>query len=335
MEIQPTKMISIMSIPGGLTISHWEPTVPNPSDSISNPPSMLASQSLLQNTQSFHSRNLSEYAGSPGTQAVRSGQSLTSPSTRTQVGSPGESFILSPSGKIQAGSPEQSFIVSPDGRIQASSPGQGFILSPSVRTQSVSPGQTIIVSPKERTQNPHLYVPTTYVQSLGVSTSPRDGSTTDRFHSEQSRNHTEDRAPGTTTPKYLSPPQQQIHSPKHSPTTGLSPRAKVMSPVLCAIPEITNGTSLGLIQSETSGTNNPTDYDTEKWTNHPPNDSHLYLTHRSESGGLSALASMQGSPRPGAQSDTSLSAKESDSASSQKEIDVFKHLFDDQHDHIA
>lgn len=284
MEVHPQKMISIMSIPGGLTISHWEPTVPNPSDSISNPPSMLASQSLLQNTQSFHSRNQSDYMGSLG----------------THTGSPGQNM--------------------------------GIIVSPSERTQISSSGQNIIVSPSERTQNPYLYIPTISVQNLSVSSTQMDASTHDKVHMDQSKVHKEDRVSGSTSTKFLSPPHQQIQSPKQSPNAGLSPRAKVMSPVLCAIPEIMNGQSVSIPQSEVSGANCPpiVDNDAEKWIN---NDSHPYLTHRSDSGGSLVSGSMQSSSRVGVQSDTSLSAKESNSSSSHTEIDVFKHLFDD-HDEL-
>nr|XP_034334461.1 uncharacterized protein LOC117691801 isoform X2 [Crassostrea gigas] len=275
LDIQPQKMISIMSIPGGLAISHWEPRAPNQSDSVSNPPSMMSSQSYLQNAQSFHSRNISDF-GSPGTQAY---------------------------------SPQQH------------------------HHQNVA----TVTSPSGRTTNPFLTSPS---QTVPVKQDPVDITASEKINIELSRKSSSDRARGTESPstsKYLSPPSPQgpIKSPKHSGTSGLSPRPTVISPVLCPIPEVTNKHAIDIHPPAPRADEVSAENDLDTWIDNSPNDPDLCLRQNSTSGQeLVALpcGSAGTSSDMGVQSDSNSSVKESESAASAREIDVFTHLFDDQED---
>lgn len=268
-------MISIMSIPGGLTISHWEPRAPNQSDSVSNPPSMMSSQSYLQNAQSFHSRNVSDF-GSPGTQAY---------------------------------SPQQH------------------------HHQNV----VTVTSPSGGTTNPFLTSPS---QTVPVKQDPVDTTASDKINIELSKKSSSDRARGTESPstsKYLSPPSPQgpIKSPKHSGTSGLSPRPTVTSPVLCPIPEVTNKHAIDIHPPAPRADEVSAENDLDTWIDNSPNDPDLCLRQNSTSGQeLVALpcGSAGTSSDMGVQSDSNSSVKESESAASAREIDVFTHLFDDQED---
>ena len=269
-DIQPQKMISILSIPGGFTISQWEPRAPNASDSISNPPSMMSSRSYLQNAQSFHSRNMSEF---------------DSPSRETQ---------------------------------EHASP-----LHPTFAT---------VTSPTGRRTNPFIKSPD---QNIDFSPDHMDTKfTTDRLNTEQF--HIDGRGTKNPSPsKYLSPPSPKVttHSSRQVSTSAPSPRAAVMSPVLCAIPEITNGQGIN-IQSSAPKTEEPTaENDLDPWIDNSPNDPDLYPRQNNPSGGAVSLNSdLRRSSETGVQSDSCSSVKGSESAASAREIDVFKHLFDDHED---
>lgn len=268
-------MISIMSIPGGLTISHWEPRAPNQSDSVSNPPSMMSSQSYLQNAQSFHSRNISDF-GSPGTQAY---------------------------------SPQQHH----------------------------HHNIVTVTSPNGRTTNPFLTSPS---QNVPIRQDPVEMTASDKINIELSRNSSSERARGAESPstsKYLSPPSPQgpIQSPKHFGTSGPSPRPTVISPVLCSIPEVTNKHAIDIHPPAPRTEEVSAENDFDAWIDNSPNDPDLCLrqnsTSRQESVAL-PCGSTGTSSDIGVQSDSNSSVKDSESAASAREIDVFTHLFDDQED---
>ncbi|XP_061195728.1 uncharacterized protein LOC133203949 isoform X2 [Saccostrea echinata] len=333
MDIQPQKMISIMSIPGGLTISHWEPRAPNATDSISNPPSMFSSQSFLQNAQSFHSRNLSEYIVSPGAQGHSPIQQNSGIAT-----SPKEMAL-----GMQAHSPIQQSTGIPTSPKdiamgqQATSPLQqniGIITSPQERatgSQTHSPMQrNIIKLPQERNDTPCINIPSISPQQntravadlldkSNISNVPVD---TSEIHSDQM-----DSAMAFTK-KVLSPTSPpQILSQQEPSTSGPSPRATIRSPVLCAIPEVTIGQPINQPKAEVR-TDNLTADDTDKWTDNSPNDPKPFMKQNSGEE-ISIHSDTQTSSGAAIQSDSSLSVKESVSVASAGEIDVFTHLFDD------
>ena len=158
--------------------------------------------------------------------------------------------------------------------------------------------------------------------------------TTDRLNTEQF--HIDGRGTENPSPsKYLSPPSPKFttHSPRQTCTSGPSPRAAVMSPVLSAIPEITNGQGIN-IQSSAPKNEEPTsENDLDPWIDNSPNDPDLYPRQNNPSNGAESLTSdLRTSSETGVQSDSCSSVKGSESAASAQEIDVFKHLFDDHED---
>ncbi|XP_062585339.1 uncharacterized protein LOC134247004 isoform X1 [Saccostrea cucullata] len=313
MDIQPQKMISIMSIPGGLTISHWEPRAPNTSDSISNPPSMFSSQSYLQNAQSFHSRNLSDYIVSPGAQ--------------------GHSPLHQNAGIFP--SPKDM----PMGQ-QATSPLQqdiGIITSPKERafgslTHSQMQ-QNIIKSPQERNDAPCINIPN--ISSQQNTRALADQSNISKIPVDTSKIHSDQRDSATAFSKKVMSPKSppQMLSPQEPSTSGLSPRAGVRSPVLCAIPEVTIGQPINKPKAEVR-TDDLTADDTDRWIDNSPNDPELFLKQHSGER-ISIHSDSQISSGEVIQSDSSLSAGKSTSGTSAGEIDVFTHLFDDHDEPTA